>query len=139
MCSSDLLGRLAPLALTTEAGVLRRRPFGSGLLEPGWRPADVVLIGLGTGSILFDGLSQTQIWFDLFRAPSSFVATFQLIAFMAVIVGAAFLAVRAVGGPATGAALAPIAVGYLVAHYLTFLLIDGQRIVVALADPFQQG
>jgi hypothetical protein len=30
-------------------------------------------------------------------------------------------------------------VGYLVAHYLTYLLIDGQRIVVALSDPLQQG
>ena len=33
----------------------------------------------------------------------------------------------------------PIAAGYLVAHYFTYLLIDGQRIVVAVADPFQQG
>jgi len=33
----------------------------------------------------------------------------------------------------------PIAVGYLVAHYLTYLLGDGQRIVVAISDPFQLG
>ena len=36
---------------------------------------------------------------------------------------------RAVGIGATGAGLLPIAVGYLIAHYLTYLLIDGQRIV----------
>ena len=41
--------------------------------------------------------------------------------------------------PATGAGLLPIAVGYLIAHYLTYLLIDGQNIVVALSDPFQRG
>ena len=40
---------------------------------------------------------------------------------------------------AIGAGLLPIAVGYLVAHYLTYLLIDGQRIVIAISDPFQQG
>jgi hypothetical protein len=33
----------------------------------------------------------------------------------------------------------PIAVGYLVAHYLTYLLIAGQRIVIAISDPLQQG
>ena len=43
------------------------------------------------------------------------------------------------GSAAIGAGLLPIALGYLVAHYLTYLLIDGQRIVIALADPFQQG
>jgi hypothetical protein len=44
-----------------------------------------------------------------------------------------------VGVASTGAGLLPIAVGYLVAHYLTFLLIDGQLILVALSDPLQQG
>jgi hypothetical protein len=44
-----------------------------------------------------------------------------------------------VGVNATAAGLLPIAVGYLVAHYLTYLLIDGQRIIVAVSDPFQQG
>ncbi len=40
---------------------------------------------------------------------------------------------------ATAAGLLPIAVGYLIAHYLTYLLIDGQRIVIAMSDPFQRG
>jgi hypothetical protein len=118
---------------------LRRRGYGTGLLEPGLHRSDVAIVALGTGSILFDGLSQTQIWFDAFGAPSTLSQTALLVGFLALIVGAAFLAVRAVGVASTGAGLIPIAMGYLVAHYLTFLLIDGQRIVVALADPFQQG
>ena len=52
---------------------------------------------------------------------------------------AALLVTRAVGVPATGAGLLPIAVGYLIAHYLTYLLIDGQNILVAISDPFQRG
>ena len=40
---------------------------------------------------------------------------------------------------AIGAGLVPIAVGYITAHYLTFLLADGQRILIAISDPFQQG
>ncbi len=43
------------------------------------------------------------------------------------------------GTAATGAGLLPIAAGYLIAHYFTYLLIDGQRIIVAIADPLQQG
>ena len=38
-----------------------------------------------------------------------------------------------------GAGLVPIATGYITGHYLTSLLVDGQRIVIAVSDPFQQG
>jgi hypothetical protein len=134
-----LLGRLAPFALVDEEGGLRRRPFASGLLEPGWQVADVVLIALGTGSILFDGLSQTTPWFEVFGAPLAPVATLQLFGFLGVIVAAAVLVTRFVGLPGAGAGLLPIAVGYLLAHYLTYLFISGQLIVVAISDPLQQG
>jgi hypothetical protein len=134
-----LLGRLAPFALADEDGRVRRRPFLSGLLEPGFTMADVVIIALGVGSILFDGLSQTQIWFDLFGLPSLPLETVLLIGFMGIIVGAALTVTRFVGIAATGAGLLPIAVGYLIAHYLTYLVIDGQRIVIAISDPFQRG
>jgi hypothetical protein len=136
-----LLGRLAPIALVGDAadGRVARRPFASGLLLPGWRPEDLALVGIGTASILFDGLSQTQPWFDVFGAPGVPIKTLQLVAFVGLIVVAAFLVSRLVGLEATAAGLLPIAAGYLVAHYFTYVLIDGQRIVVALADPLQQG
>ncbi len=134
-----LLGRLAPYAIADESGRVRRRPFAGGLLEPGWTAADVVIVALGVGSILFDGLSQTQVWFDTFGVPDLAIQTTQLLVFLGVIVGAALVVTRAVGLGATGAGLVPIAAGYLVAHYLTYLLIDGQRIVIALSDPFQRG
>jgi hypothetical protein len=133
------LGRLAPYVLADEDGRLRRRPFLGGLLEPGWTMADVVLIALGVGSILFDGLSQTQIFFDLFGLPSVAGATLLLLVFLGLIIGAARAVTWFVGVAATGAGLLPIAVGYLTAHYLTYLLIDGQRIVIAVSDPFQRG
>ena len=46
---------------------------------------------------------------------------------------------RAAGIAALGAGLVPIATGYIAGHYLTSLLVDGQRIVIAVSDPFQQG
>jgi hypothetical protein len=136
-----LLGRLAPFALVGDPaeGRVARRGFASGLLHPGWTTADLILIGIGTASILFDGLSQTQPWFEVFGAPDVPVKTLQLLGFVGVLVGAALVVSRLVGVPATAAGLLPIAVGYLIAHYFTYLLIDGQRIIIAIADPLQQG
>jgi hypothetical protein len=134
-----LLGRLAPFAVARETGRVRRRPFATGLLESRSTLIDIVIIAVGTGSILFDGLSQTTPWFSIFGAPDVPIKTLQLIGFLAIIVIAAQAVARLVGVSATGAGLLPIAAGYLIAHYFTYLLIDGQRIVVALADPLQQG
>ena len=99
----------------------------------------MALVGLGIGSILFDGLSQTQPYFDLFGAPGTSGTTVLLAVWLGSIVLAALLVTRVVGIPATGAGLLPIAVGYLIAHYLTYLLIDGQNILVAISDPFNRG
>ena len=134
-----LLGRLAPYALVDDSGALRRRSFASGLLEPGWTTSDVVLVAAGAGAILYDGLSQSAPWYDVFGAPAAPIATVQLVVFLGIVVAAAFGVSRLVGVASTGAGLLPIAVGYLVAHYLTYLLIDGQRIVIAVSDPLQQG
>ena len=134
-----LLGRLAAYERVDEDGRVRRRSFASGLLEPGWSVADAALAALGVGSILFDGLSQTQPYFDLFGAPGTLEATALLFAWLGILVVAAIVLTRVVGIAATGAGLLPIAVGYLIAHYLTYLLIDGQNILVAVSDPFQQG
>ena len=134
-----LLGRIAPYALTDEEGRVRRRPFFSGLLERGWSVQDVVIVALGVGSILYDGLSQTQIFFTTFGAPSLPVQTAIMAAFLGIIVLAALAVTRYVGVAATGAGLVPIALGYLIAHYFTYVVIDGQRIIIAISDPLQNG
>lgn len=134
-----LIGRLAPYALVDEDGRVRRRPFFGGLLEPGWSLADVVLVALGVSSILYDGLSQTQIFFDLFGLPSLLAGTVLMLGFLGLVVLAALGVTRYVGVAATGAGLLPIALGYLIAHYFTYLVIDGQRIVIAISDPLQTG
>jgi hypothetical protein len=134
-----LLNRLAPFGLADEQGRVRRRGFASGLLEGGWTRADVVLIAFATGSILFDGLSQTTPWYEVFGAPAAPVATLQLATFLGLISGAALAVAGFVGVASTAAGLLPIALGYLVAHYLTYLLIDGQKIIIAISDPLQTG
>jgi hypothetical protein len=145
------IGRLAPLALaggTVEGDAdgsearpvrVRTRTFASGLLEPGGDAAMLVLVAVATAGILFDGLSQTQAFFGVFGVPSFIAKTLLLVAWIALIAGLALVVGRFVGVRAMVAGLVPIAVGYLVAHYLTYLLFDGQRIVLALNDPLGLG
>ena len=135
-----ILNRVAPLAPAGEGATsLRTRRFGAGLLEPGWLRSDVVLVAVGTGSILFDGLSQTQAWFDLVGVPSLGAGTVQLLLFLGVIAGLVLAVAAVVGFRAMAAGLVPIALGYLIAHYFTALAFDGQRIVTILSDPFNAG
>ncbi|MBM4409683.1 MAG: hypothetical protein FJ038_14060 [Chloroflexi bacterium] len=135
------LGRLARFELVGRPGssTVRRRPFLSGLLGGSWSVALVVLVAVGTGSILYDGLSQTKPWFDAFGFPAVPGATLLLAGFLGLIIALVVLVSRLVGPAAMGAGLLPIAFGYLLAHYLTYLLVDGQRILVAISDPFQLG
>ena len=135
-----ILNRLAPLAPNDEpAAVLRTRRFGAGLLEATWTVTELTLVAVATGSILFDGLSQTQAWFDLFGVPSLAAGTALLLVFLAVIAALVTLVARVVGTRAMAAGLVPIAFGYLVAHYFTALAFDGQRIVTLASDPFNVG
>ena len=82
-----LLGRLAYFRLVDETGRVHSRTFGSGLLEPGWSGADVTLAAFGVSSIIFDGLSQTEAFFNLFGAPGIAVRTLLLVAWLAIVVG----------------------------------------------------
>lgn len=150
-----LLGRLAPFGTVPATATsdapededpdaldpahVRRRPFASGLMEARWTRAEIVVVAFGTGSILFDGLSQTTPWAAWFGRPSIPLETVLLAVFLGLIAFAALGVARAVSPGAMGAGLLPIAVGYLIAHYLTYLLIEGQRIIVSLSDPFQTG
>ena len=152
------LNRLAPLGVVAAAetlpegedpgdvdpdaiddATLVRRPFASGILDAQWTTPRIVLVAFGTGSILFDGLSQTVAFASLFGAPAVGPKTLLLFLFLGLIAAAAMAVARTVSPGAMGAGLLPIAVGYLVAHYLTYLFIDGQRIVIAISDPLQTG
>lgn len=141
-----LLGRLAPITLVSEPedGEVRTRSFGSGLLYSRWSIAQLVMIALGTGAIIFDGLSQTQLYFDLFGGIDLLGLpvlrdTVVAVLFLGGLVAVVLLVARHLGVAALAAGLLPVAVGYLIAHYLTYLLVDGQRIIAALNDPLLRG
>jgi hypothetical protein len=136
-----LIGRLAPYGLVgePEAGRLHRRPFASALMSSPWTVDQVVLVAVGTAAILYDGASQTRPFFDLFGFPNVALGSLLLVGFLALLALLVLGVGRRVGLAAMGAGIAPVALGYLVAHYFTALLTDGQRMAIALSDPFQQG
>ncbi len=137
----SMLGRLAPLALVEGApdGTLVRRRLASGLAGAAWTADRLVLVALAVGSVIFDGFSQTDVFFAWFGAPGPAATTALLAVFLGGLAVVVLAASRFVGVAAMGAGLVPIAVGYLVAHYLTFLLVDGQRFAIAATDPLGLG
>jgi hypothetical protein len=117
-----------------------------------------VLVLLST--VTFDGFTATPAWEAIHRALApalgrpggiSGLGTAGLLAFPALFLGVygVFSAgmARAAGVPgATGRvarafvfSLVPIAIGYHLAHYFTFLLIQGQRIIPLASDPLGLG
>ena len=136
-----LLGRLAPWGVLgrRKDGTIQRRGFGSALSTEPWDRSMLAVVAVGTGSVIWDGISQPQAWYDLVGQPHVIVETAILLGFLALVVGLVLLVAERAGRAAMGAGLVPVAVGYIVAHYLTYLLTEGQRIVVALSDPLQQG
>jgi hypothetical protein len=136
-----LLGRMAwwAPAGSPGSGLVRRQRFPDGLLGGAWDRSRLTLVAIGTGAILYDGLSQTRLRADLLGAGGLLPETLALAAFLGGVVGLVLLVARGVGNAPMGAGLVPISVGYLIAHYLTYLLLDGQKLLIAIADPLQQG
>lgn len=153
--------RFAP----TEAkdGRLLLRQPGAGLLDDRPVPTSMmafVLLLLAT--VLYDGLIGTGEWAELESALRSrlpgadetsgmVIRTVGLVAFWGLFLGA-YLGICAVmswvasGRPAPleiarnfALTLVPIAIGYHVAHYLVFLLVQGQYIIPLLSDPLGTG
>jgi len=156
--------RFAPIEIRT--GPHRQmwlRPFGAGLIEGGAASISMmafVLLLLST--VLYDGAVSTPEWGKLEGAIAAHVSalgdfklvairTAGLLAFWLVFCGA-YVEVSAIMSAVTERRLAPlviaasfaftlvpIAIGYHVAHYFTFLLIQGQYIIPLASDPFGFG
>ena len=141
----------------------RLRPPAAGLLNTdGMSNSMMALVVLMLATVSFDGFTETPLW-HLLRAgiyegvvwvgrDALLVAdTIALIAAPALFLGVYYLfciLMRAMSGStlSTGEfarlfvlSLVPIAIGYHVAHYFSFLFIQGQRIIPLLSDPFGVG
>jgi hypothetical protein len=125
------------------------------------RPGVVVLLAVLLGSTAFDSYSSSPTWRNFAdglsriargvpaELSSSGLRTLGLLVFISVVALTFSLAARATGGvdaeqrralPGLMAhSLIPIVVGYIFAHYLSYLVERGQQVIFALADPFGRG
>ena len=148
----DLFSRISPFE--RRDGVVGLRPPLAGLPRLDVVPGTVALVLVMIGTVTFDGISQGQFWTDLTGEAAidypRLVATIGLVAGIGLV--SAFYAVgvagaRSVGGNLDAAqlrrafvhSLVPIALVYVAAHYLTFLLFEGQSIAYLASDPLGEG
>jgi hypothetical protein len=147
-----LIARLSQLARDTEGRVILRPPL-AGLAEVEPAPGLLALIMVALGSTTFDGLSRTNLWVSNTASLTGIgrvaVFTAGLLGVIGLVAAAYSLAMaaaaRVVGGRwhalavRFAASLVPIVLAYVVAHYFSFLLIEGQLGIVNASDPFDLG
>jgi len=150
--------RFSPLEV--KKGRVLVRPFGSGLVEsPTVSTSMVAFTLLLLATVLYDGLIGTGEW-ALFESAlqahahdigKTLIRTVGLVAFWALFL-CVYLGISAIaswtvsGAPSTleiarsfALTLVPIAIGYHVAHYLVFLLVQGQYAIPLISDPLGRG
>lgn len=148
---STLIGRLAPLGRRSDRRLVLRNPLdGLDGLQP--RAGLVAVVCILLGSTAYDSFSNAPIWVDALQTATvspTLLSTAGLLAAIALVtvmfVGGTYLAGVIGGGmhmtvPALFAhSVVPIIVGYLVAHYFSLLLFEGQRTLILASDPLGTG
>jgi hypothetical protein len=158
----NLFSRLSPFE-TRDRELGLRRPL-SGLPAFPALPGSVALLAVMIGSVTFDGAAEAPVWTGISPDLSSFFQDIGLnprraleLTFFIGLIAAVLLVygfyrlgiagARSVGGGFTGNRLAhafvhslvPIALAYVMAHYFTFLLFQGQAVAFLASDPLGKG
>lgn len=138
---SALLARLSPLGRRSDGRLVLRNPF-HGLDATPERPGLVATVCVLLGSTAYDGFSDNPSWINaiqtspLGRTPAATLGLIGAIALVAALYCLCAAVTRLVCGPHPGPltafahSLVPIALGYLVAHYFSLLVIEGPRTVM---------
>lgn len=121
---STLMGALSPFG--------RRNPF-VGLASVRLHPGLLAVIAVLLGSTAFDAFSGSTAWIRLTESLPV-LTTVGLLATICLVALAYLLATKPMGIAAEVApTLLPIVLGYLVAHYYSMLVLEGQRAFLLLA------
>ncbi|MCY4623839.1 MAG: hypothetical protein OXC99_02375 [Chloroflexi bacterium] len=145
-------------AAAPEQRELNVRPYVVGLLRGEGRSTSVmVFVLLLLSTVSFDGFSATPAWgrlfnalFDVFRDANT-VGTIGLLGFFTTVI-AVYMTFAGLMSAASGyrllsaeaakffvLPLIPIALAYHLAHFFSFLLIQGQNVIPLASDPFGLG
>lgn len=158
---SMAVSRLAPLRRSPVTGRIAAINPMDHLTTMPVRPGGVAVLAVLLGSTAFDSFSQSPAFRDFVDQHSasvpvlseawaaSLLRTVGLVVFASVVGVTFWAAARATGGVTTerrrqlpgelAHSLIPIVVGYIFAHYLSYLVERGQETVVRLADPLGRG
>lgn len=146
------IARIAPLTRDAEGRVVLRPPL-AGLAQVPALPGLLAVVMVALGSTTYDGLSRSQWWVTWTAGVGgigrTIVFTAGMLAVIGAVTGAFALAMLAAGRVAGrdwqvlalrfAPSLVPIVLAYVVAHYFSFLLLEGQLGLIRLSDPFGQG
>ncbi|WP_432946729.1 hypothetical protein ACQPXM_09005 [Kribbella sp. CA-253562] len=148
---ATLMARMSPWGRRTDGALVLRRPLENldGLkVQPGL----VGLVAALLGSTAYDGFSNSSAWIGWAQNSGysmTLLGTLMLIAFILFVLitysGATLLAGRLSDSSRTSLpglfahSVVPIAFGYVVAHYLTLFILEGQRTLIYLSDPLSNG
>jgi hypothetical protein len=159
----NLLSRMSALCVDEQRAVCRRRPL-SGLADMPVRSGTVALVCTVIGTTTFDGLSNGGLWRNLEPELQSVFATLGfhltpaielayslgLLACVGLVAGVYRLGIAGVHSvnPRHGMTelsrsfahtLAPIGFAYVLAHYFSLLIWQGQAIGYLISDPLGNG
>ncbi|MGL5809753.1 MAG: hypothetical protein ACRCYQ_07415 [Nocardioides sp.] len=150
---SSLVAKLSPWGRDGSGRLVMRSPLANlHTLEP--KPGLLAVVGVLLGSTAFDSFTSTSYWADLVGASTisaTLLANGILIAFCAGVPG--LIAIGAMLGSVPtesrgsridlpgqfAPSIVPIIVGYIFAHYFTFLVHAGQDTLIKMSDPFETG
>jgi hypothetical protein len=146
---SSLAARLAPVGRRADGVLVWRNPL-NGLDSVPAAPGLAAVVLVLLGSTAYDSLTGAPAWVRRLQDSESpaLVGTLGLAGTIGVIALAYVLAVQATGRmteerrrlPAQFAhSLLPIALGYMVAHYYSLGVLEGQRTVILAMDPLGTG
>ena len=136
-----------------DRGVCRVRPPLAGLSVEPVKRGSAAFILVVLGSTTFDGFTRSSVWLsaaaDRTGWDLTIVSTVGL-AFVISVVALLYRAAIAVMAGITGdserdladvflPSLIPIAAAYTVAHYFSYLLLEGQQVIAHISDPFGRG
>ena len=148
---SGLYGRMSPLGRRDGRLVLRAPLVGLDAVRPA--PGLVATVSVMLGSTVYDGLSGSTAWVTFAQSQpvaKVWVSTAGLLvtvlAVCGLLVGCTLAAGRLGGAPSLrevpglfAPSVVPVAFGYVVAHYYSFLVLEGQNAFVKLTDPLGTG
>jgi hypothetical protein len=141
---SDLAGRLAVIGRRPDGALVWRNPLdGIAGLRPA--PGLVAVVVVLLGSTFYDAMSGALFWLRFVQEnglPAPVTGTLGLLAVIGAVALAFSAATRAAGRRGRTSAertpgelahsIVPIAVGYIVAHYWSLFVLEGQRTIALL-------